>query len=160
MTRTENMNAETAAVTLSRTHDSVREGAKLGFVVATIIWAWLAMVDVVAGEPFHSFAVLGGTAWFTVVHYLLNVTYGVIIVSTIHGAAREPSLLIALAFGFLTIEIAFAMGTVLLSHLGLGSLAWVRIFGGSVLGAAGAFVLLTRRYPLVSRLRDADEHQH
>ena len=64
-----------ATVTLSGKHDSLPEGARLGLVVGTTIWAWLAVVDAVAGEPFRTFAVLGGIALFTTTHYLLNLAY-------------------------------------------------------------------------------------
>jgi len=103
--------------------------------------------------------VLGGVAVFTVVHYLLNVVYGLAIVSAIRGAEREPALVIAVAFGFLIVEFAFAMLTVLLSHLGLGELAWLRILGGNLLGAAIAFLMLSRRHPLVEELRRAEEEE-
>jgi len=68
---------------------------------------------------FHAFTVLGGFVLFTATHFLLTIVYGVVIVSAIHGAARAPSLIIALVFGFVVLEIAFAMVTVLLSNLGL-----------------------------------------
>jgi hypothetical protein len=139
-------------------HDSLREGAALGLVVATGIWIWVALVDAIAGEPFHTFAVLGGIAAFTAVHYLLNVTYGVAILSLIHGAAREPSLIIAVGFGFVMVEFAFAMVTVMLSHV-LGELAWIRIFGGSLAGALIAIGILSRRHPLVAALHRAEEQR-
>ncbi len=148
-----------AIVSLAGDHDSLREGTTLGIIVATAIWVWLVVVDAVAGHPFQTFAALGGITVFTVVHYLLNIVYGVVIVSAVHGAAREPSVALALVFGLVTFEIALAMLTVLLSHLGLGELAWVRIFGGSLVGVAVALFLLSRRHPLVSQLRHAD-HSH
>ena len=76
--------------------------------------------------------------------------------SAVHGATREPSLALALAFGLVTLEIAIAMVTVLLSHLGLGELAWLRIFAGSLVGVATALLVLSRRHPLAAQLRDAD----
>src|SRR3989441_786650 len=119
---------------MARKHDSLREGAWLGVVVATSIWVWLAVVDAAVGQPFRTFTVLGGLALFTILHYLFNVVYGVVIVSLVHGAAREPSLVIGMAFGFLVIEFGFVMVTVLLSHMGLGELAWARILGGNLIG--------------------------
>ena len=145
-----------AIVSLSGDHDSLREGATLGIIVATGIWVWLAVVDAVAGQPFQTFAVLGGITVFTVVHYLLNIVYGVVIVSAVHGAAREPSLALALVFGLVMFEIAIAMLTVLLSHLGLGELAWLRILGGSLVGMTIALLVLSRGHPLMAQLRDAD----
>ena len=134
----------------------VREGTRLGLLVAINTWIWIALVDMIVGDPFRTFSVLGGIIFFTAMHFGLNVTYGVAIVSVIHGAVRTPSLIIALVFGFLVIEIAFAMVTVVLSHLGLGDLAWLRIFGGSLIGAAVAVKILTRRYPLAALLREAE----
>jgi hypothetical protein len=142
---------------MSRRHDSFREGAGLGLVVATAIWLWIAAVDVLVGQPFRTFTVLGGVLPFTVLHYLLNLLYAVAIVAAIHGARREPSLVIAVAFGFFIIEFAFAMLTVLLSQVGLGELAWVRILGGNLIGAVLAFVIVSRRHPLAEELRQADE---
>jgi hypothetical protein len=147
------------AVRLSGNHDSLREGTALGIIVATGIWVWLAVVDVLAGQPFHTFTVLGGITAFTIVHYLLNIAYGVAVVSAVHGAAREPSLAIAVVFGLVTLEIAFAMLTVLLSNVGLGDLAWVGIFGGSLIGTGLALFIVSRRHPLAAQVRDADtEH--
>ena len=143
-------------VTISGDHDSLREGTTLGIIVATGIWVWLAVVDAVAGYPFQTFAALGGITGFTVVHYLLNIVYGVVLVSVVHGAAREPSLALALVFGLVMFEIALAMFTVLLSHLGLGELAWIRIFGGSLVGVTIALFVLSRSHPLATQLRHAD----
>jgi hypothetical protein len=137
-------------------HDSLREGAALGLIVATSIWVWIALVDALVGASFHTFAVLGGVAVFTVVHVLLNVVYGIVIMSTVHASRREPSLFIGALFVFLTLEFAIAMVTILLSHLGLGELAWLRIFGASLVGAALALVLVSRGHPLVARLHEAE----
>ena len=147
------------AVRLSGDHDSLREGTALGIVVATGIWVWLAVVDAVAGHAFHTFSLLGGIPAFTIVHYLLNIAYGVAVVSAIHAAAREPSVVIAVLFGIVTLEIAFAMLTILLSNLGLGSRAWVGIFGGSLLGTGLALFVISRRHPLAAHVREADR-QH
>jgi hypothetical protein len=154
--RAERRDVASDPVILSGKHDSLREGAKLGLVVATATWVWVALVDAIAGEPYRTFAVLGGIAACTVIHYLLNVAYGVAIVSLIHGAVRQPSLLIAVGFGFLMMEFAFAMATVMLSHV-LGELAWVRIFVGSLIGAGIAIAMLSRTHPLAAQLRQAED---
>ena len=144
-----------ASAALSR-HDALREGIRLGLVVATGVWIWLAVVDAIAGEPFRTFKVLGGIAVFTGAHYLLNLAYAVIIVAGIHIAAREPSLVGVLGFLCMVVEFALIMVTILLSHLGLGDLAWVRIFGGSLIGAAIAIMILARGHPLAAALRRAE----
>jgi hypothetical protein len=152
-------NAKHSSVVLSDKHNTLREGVILGMVVATTIWAWLASVDALAGEPLHTFKALGGIAAFTIAHYLLNVLYAVVIVSAIHGAVRQPSLIIALTFGFVMVQFVFAMVTVVFSQLGLGQLAWVRIFGGSVIGGIVTFVILSRKHPLAAQLRRAEEER-
>jgi hypothetical protein len=133
-------------------------GRRTGLVVATGIWVWLALVDAVAGEPFRTFTVLGGIASFVVVHYLLNVAYGVAVLSLVHGAAREPSLIIAVGFGFVMVEFAFAMVSVILSRP-LGARAWIRIFGGSLAGALIAIVIFSRRHALVATRRRAEDQR-
>ena len=147
----------TRAVTLSGIHSSIREGVGLGLVVATSTWLWVALIDALAGQPFHTSRMLGGIAAFTVMHFLLNLIYGVVIVSAIHGSVRAPSLMYALGFGFLVLEFAFAFVTVILSNVGLGELAWLRIFVGSLIGAVIASAILAQRHPLLALLRQAEE---
>jgi hypothetical protein len=145
------------AVRLSGAHDTFREGARIGLVVGASTWLWVALVDVIVHQPFHTFEVLGGMPVFTVVHLLLTVAYGIAIVSVVHGAVGVPSLIYGLGFGVLFLEIAFAFLTVMLASTSLGDLAWVRIFGGSVIGASIALRLVAQRHPLTLMLRLADE---
>ena len=142
-----------------RTHHSLREGLTLGFMVATSIWLWLVIVDAIAGQPFRTFHVLGGIALFTVLHYLLCLAYGVAAVAVVHRAAREPSLIMAAAFGFFVISFAFAMLSALLSQVGLGQLAWVRILGGNVVGGMLTFILLSRTHPVLETFKEAEQEE-
>jgi hypothetical protein len=141
-------------------HDTMREGTRLGLIVATGIWIWLAAVDVIVSQPFHTFNVLGGITWFTAFHYALNVAYGIAVMAAFHGSEREPGLMMAVTFGVVIVQTAVAMTTVLLAHLGLGDLAWVRIFGGSLIGATIAIIVLARRHPPAVVLRRADDEQN
>ena len=138
---------------------TLREGIKLGLLSATAIWLWLVIVDALAGQPLRTFSLLGGVALFTVLHYALNVVYGVAAVSVVHGARREPTLLVGAALVFLLMEIGFAMLSALLAQVGLGELAWVRIFGGSLLGGAITWTFLARRHPLRQEFGAADAAQ-
>ena len=141
---------------LSGTHDLWREGAILGLIVATSTWAWLAVVDAIAGQPFHTFLMLGGITAFTLVHCVLNLALGVVVVYAVHGAAREPSVAMGLVFGSIMFEVAFAMLTVLLSNIVLDSFAWLEIFTGSLLGMAITLVIVARRHPLLAHLHRAE----
>lgn len=138
---------------------ALREGAWLGVLVASCIWIWIALIDVLVGAPFQTFELLGGVAVGTLAHYALNILYGIVLVSAVRGTERAPSLMIAIIFGLLMLEVAFAMLSVMLGHAGLGNLAWIRIFGGSLLGLAIALGLLARRYPLATRLHEAEEER-
>ena len=131
-------------------HNAVREGIGLGVVVATALWTWIAVVDAVAGEPFRTFTVLGGIVPFTVLHYALNVAYGMAIVAIVHRTQREPSLAAVLWFALVVLEFAFVMATILLSHVGLGGFAWVRIFAASLMGLVLVIFILSRTHHLAS----------
>ena len=144
---------------MQRPHSSLREGVELGLIVATAIWLWLAVVDHFAGQPFRTFQVLGGVALFTTLHYILCILYGIGVLVVVHRAARAPALLVFAAFTFFILEFAFVMATVLLSNVGLGALAWVRILGGNLVGAVLTFVVLARRHPLTRELQQADRDE-
>ena len=140
-------------------HDTRREGVRLGLIMATATWLWLLLVDAMLGRPLHTFDALGGVAVFTATHYVLNIVYGIVLLSVVHGAERAPSLMLAVVFGTLLFEVAMAMLTVVLANLGLGSAAWVGVFGGSLLATALAGLLLARSHPLVEYLHRAEaEH--
>jgi hypothetical protein len=143
-----------------KAHQALGEGARLGLLVASSIWIWLALVDALVGQPFHTFAVLGGVVTFTTLHFALNVAYGIAIVAVIHAGAREPRYLIAVWLGFFVIEFAFVMLTMLLSHAGLGELAWVRILGGNLVGATVGWSILLRTHPVRALLRDAEAEEN
>jgi hypothetical protein len=138
-------------------HDTRREGARLGIIVGTATWLWLVAVDVVMQHPFHTFEALGGVAVFTAMHYLLNIVYGIVLLSAVHGAERAPSLILAALFGVLLFEVAMAMLTVILAQYWLGSAAWVGVFGGSLIATALALRLLSRTHPLGAYLHRAEE---
>jgi hypothetical protein len=134
-----------------------RVGVTLGLLVAVTTWVWVALVDVAVGEPFRTFSVLGGLPAFTTAHVTLCLVYGIALASIAHAATREPGLILAAVFGSLLLEVAFAMLTVMLSVSSLGSLAWLGIFVGSLLGSAVAFGLLARWYPVADLLHRAQE---
>lgn len=140
-------------------HSTRNEGIRLGVIVGTVTWLWVALVDAMAGRPWHTFATLGGLLVFTVAHYLLNITYGMVLLSAVHGAERTPSLIIAVMFGVLTLEGAFAMFTNILVESSVGSVAWAGIVGGSLIGTAVAIMLLSRTHPLLRYLRRAEEER-
>jgi hypothetical protein len=139
-----------------RSHNTLREGARLGFIFATITWLWVALVDAAGGHAFHTFNALGGVVAFTLVHYLLNIVYGYVLVSTIHAAARAPSVIIGLVFGGLILQGGFAMVTTLLASAALGPSAWFAIFGGNLIATVVAAVLMLKTHPVIQYLHQAE----
>lgn len=140
-------------------HSTRNEGVRLGLIVGTVTWLWVALIDAMAGRPWHTFSMMGGVLAFSVVHYLLNVTYGMVLVSAVHGAERAPSLILAMIFGVLMLEGAFAMFTNVVVESSVGRVAWVGIVGGSLIGTMVAIALISRTHPLVHYLRRAEDEK-
>jgi hypothetical protein len=138
-------------------HNSLREGVRLGIIMASVTWLWVALVDAVSGQPFHTFEALGGIAAFTVMHYLLNIVYGVALVSVIHGAERAPSLMMGVIFGGIILEGGITMVTNILVQTVVGTVGWIGIFGGSLIALAIAITLLAHTHPLAAYVRRAEE---
>lgn len=136
-------------------HYALPEGVRLGLIAATATWLWVALVDVAFVQPFHTFEALGGIVVFTVVHYLLNIVYWSAVVVVVNDAERTPSAVLALIFGMVIVEVAIAMVTNLLTEA-LGPVAWVGIFGGSLIASAIGIVLVARAHPLAKYLHEAE----
>ena len=139
-------------------HNSRNEGISLGLTLATVTWLWVAVVDAVTGRPFHTFDALGGVVAFTVIHYALNILLGMVIVSAVHGAEQAPSLILGLLFCGIIFQVALAMITNLLSQT-VGNVAWIGLFGGSLLSTALAIALLSRGHPLMEYVHRAENER-
>jgi len=135
------------------------ESLRLGVIIATATWVWVAIADAILGHPFRTFETLGGVVGFTIVHYALNILFATVLVAAVRGSEEAPSLTIALTFGLIMFQVAFAMITPLLAEFGLGNAAWIAIFGGSLFGTAIALAILSRNHPLREHLHRAEaEH--
>ncbi len=138
-------------------HDSQREGIRLGLIVAATTWLWIAVIDALLGQPFHTFNALGGILPFTVVHCLLCVAYGIVLISLVHSAERAPSVIFGLIFGGLLFEGAFAMMTTVIAAA--ANVTWLSIFSANLVAAIVAFALIARTHPLADCLRRGEaEH--
>lgn len=142
----------------SRTAHSTRnEGIRLGVIVGTVTWLWVALIDAATGNPWRTFTVLGGIIVFTVMHYVLNMVYGMVLLSVIHGAERTPSLILGALFCGLIFEGAFMMFSNIIIQNSLSSTGWLALVGGNFIGTAVAVTLLSRTHPLREYLRRAEE---
>ena len=129
-------------------HNTIREGSRLGLIVGVVTWLWLAGFDAVVGEPFRTFDFLGGVAVFTVVHFSLCLAYGLTIMSAVHASMTEPTVMFAIIFCTILFQAAFVMLTVLLANIGLGYLAWGEFLLGNLLAAGLTYVLIARGHPM------------
>ncbi len=151
---------------MAERHNSVREGVYAGFVGATGIVVWFAIIDIVSGMPFHTPSILGAgllsvlgkppmmpdtvgfhILTYTVFHYLVFFLVGIILAKIVHESARTPAVLAGTLIAFVAFELAAFGLTTLLSQSILGGMAWYQIFIANVLGAAGMFWFMWRRHP-------------
>ena len=92
-------------------HSTVREGIYAGFIGATVIVLWFAIIDIATGQPFHTpnilgaglLSVLGKPAMmpdtvmtrvviYTIFHYAAFALVGVVVASIVHQSARTPAI--------------------------------------------------------------------
>lgn len=151
---------------MAERHNSIREGVLAGFIGATAIVIWFAIIDIASGMPFHTPSILGAglisvlgkppmmpdTVMFhvfiyTVFHYLAFFLVGIIIIKIVHQSARTPAILA----GFLILFVAFELGAVMLTSLfsesRLGGMAWYQIFIANLLAAGGMFWYMWKSHP-------------
>lgn len=140
-------------------HSTVREGVRLGLIVGVATWLWIAGFDFAAGTPFYTMQFLGGVVTFTLIHFMLCLVYGVAIISAVHGSGREPTVMFALIFSAILFEAGFAGLTALIANMGLGQLAWSRIFFGNVMAAGLTYSVIAFNHPMRDLYLAAEEHQ-
>ena len=147
-------------------HNSIREGVYAGFIGATAIVVWFAIIDIIAGHPFRTPSILGAglasilgkppmmpdTVGFhifiyTVFHYAVFMLVGILLAKIVHQAARTPAILAGALIAFVAFELGAFGLTTLLTESRLGGMAWYQIFIANVLGAGGMFWLMWRRHP-------------
>ena len=151
---------------MAERHISVREGDYAGIIGATAIAVWFAIIDILAGQPFHTPDVLGAglvsvlgkppmmpdtTAThvisYTNFHYVAFALVGILVAVIVHQSARTPAILA----GFLVAFVAFELGaigiTTLFTESKLGGMAWYQIFLANLVAAALMFWFIGKRHP-------------
>ena len=140
-------------------HNTVREGVRLGLIIGAATWLWLAAFDLAVGEPFQTLHFLGGYAGFTLIHFALCLAYGLAIIGAVHGSMKEPTVMFALIFCAILFQAAFVGLTAMLDNVGLGQPAWGKFFFGNVMAAGLTYVLLARDHPMRDLYHTAEAHQ-
>lgn len=161
-----------------RQHNFFREGVITGFIGATVIAIWFAIVDMIARHPFYTpdflgkrlISILGKAAnatgdttfmhvaAYTVFHYAAFVLVGIVLTVVVHQAARTPGILAGLLVALVIMTMGFYMIAAVFAQSGLGQLAWPQILIANLLASALMLGYLWRTHPrLGSRLKQALE---
>jgi hypothetical protein len=147
-------------------HGLLREGMGTGAIGATAVALWFLAVDVLAGRPLFTPAVLGGmvaaernliaaaegsarlwlAALYTPIHFIMFGTLGVAAVALVRRAERTPAVLGLLFMLFLAVEVAFMGFVAVLEQGALGVLAWYQIAAGNLIAVLTMGFLIYRRH--------------
>ncbi|HUQ47028.1 MAG TPA: hypothetical protein VM053_02155 [Gemmatimonadaceae bacterium] len=168
---------------MAERHNSIREGVYAGFIGATAIAVWFAIIDIVAGLPFHTPDILGAglvsilgkppmmpdtvafhVFIYTVFHYAAFALVGIIMAKIVHQSARTPAILAGFLIAFVAFELGAIGLTTLLTESRLGGMAWYQIFIANLLAAGGMFWYMWRSHPnlrgdIDRALTGTDDHQ-
>lgn len=168
---------------MAERHNTVREGIIAGFIGATAIVVWFAIIDIVAGRPFNTPSILGAglvsvlgkppmmpdtvgfhVFLYTIFHYVAFAIVGIIITQIVHQSAKTPAILAGFMIAFVAFELGAIGITTLLSESRLGGMAWYQIFLANLVAAAAMIFFLWRRHPNLRRdldraLTGTDDHQ-
>jgi len=136
-----------------------------GFLSATVIAAWLFVVDSIAGHPLFTPAVLGRgvigvfgvrmgdttanyVAAYTVFHYVAFALIGVIVAKVVHEARRTPAVLAGFLILFIAFELGFYGLTGMLSvSTALQGLAWYQLMMANLVAAFVMLFFMWVRHP-------------
>ncbi len=133
----------------------LREGAAGGLIGAAVVAIWFLIVDLAAGRPFETPALLGAAVFkglrdpqalqvtaglvtgYTILHVLAFVAFGILCAILIAAADREPALLLAFVALFGVFQVFFLGLVGILARFLLGAILWWEIFAANLLASAG-----------------------
>ena len=147
----------------------LREGCMAGLIGAGSVAVWFLMVDVVAGRPFFTPAVLGGALFwglrdpatvligfqtvvaYTAIHLLAFVVVGAIASRLLSEAEKDPGVLWLLVEFFIALEFGFHATVALTLTPLLAELAWINVAVGNLIAAGGMGYYFWRVSPALHR---------
>lgn len=148
-----------------KTPSVVREGFAAGLIGAGSVAAWFMIVDLIAGRPFFTPAVLGSAAFhglrdpatviigpqavlaYTALHLLLFLFVGLVAAAMVSEAKRSPQVLWLLAEFFIVFEFGFYAAVAIVFAPLLAALAWINVAVGNLIAALGMGYYLWRAHP-------------
>jgi hypothetical protein len=148
-----------------RTHRALFEGVISGTIGAAAVAIWFLVVDVLAGQPLFTPAVLGTALLtsmgyvptgvlvpvliYTVFHVVAFVLVGWCAVVMVHAASRDIAMLYGIVILFVVVEGGFYGFVYMLDVSLLGSIAWVQILPANLLAAFLMGGWLWRTHPFL-----------
>jgi hypothetical protein len=146
----------------------LRDGVIAGLIGAAVVAVWFLILDIARGRPLLTPALLGSAVFqgitdpsqvivsagpilfYTLLHGVAFIGFGVVAASLILAAEREPALLIAFAILFIGFEAFFIGAVAALGRSMLGALVWWAILAGNMLASVAMlwyFFARHRRLP-------------
>ncbi len=128
----------------------LRDGVIAGLIGAVVVALWFLILDLARGRPLLTPALLGSAVFqgltdpaavtitpgpivfYTILHGVAFVGFGVIAASLILAAEREPAIFVAFAILFVCFEAFFIGAVAALGKSMLGALVWWAILAGNL----------------------------
>ncbi len=146
----------------------MKEGLVGGLIGAAAVALWFLIVDLVAGRPFFTPAMLGSAVFwgardpaqvqvtfaavigYTMIHLLAFCVVGTIAAGLASLAEGFPSTLFLAVVFFAIFEFGFYVLVAVVAQSLLGALAWWAVALGNLIAAAGIGYYLWRAHPKIS----------
>lgn len=143
----------------------IREGFVAGLIGAAAVAVWFFLVDLVAGRPLFTPAMLGSAVFwgirdpaqvevafppvigYTMLHFILFALVGTIIAALVTMVERFPSTLFLIVVFFAVFEVGFYIVVATMAEPLLGMLAWSNVAIGNLIAALGMGYYLWRVHP-------------
>jgi hypothetical protein len=143
----------------------LREGFVVGLIGAAAVAVWFFLVDLVAGRPLFTPAMLGSAVFwevrdpamvevafpavigYTMLHVVLFALVGMIAAALVTMVQRFPSTLFLIVVFFAIFEVGFYIVVATMAEPLLGTLAWSNVAIGNLIAALGMGYYLWRVHP-------------
>jgi hypothetical protein len=158
----------------------VREGIVSGILGGVIVALWFFVYDILAGQPFHTPALLGAIIFngmaqpstfavtailvlgYTALHFFAFAMFGIASSITMVASEYEPLLALGVFVLFLWFELCFVAFVTFLDQSAVNEIGWWNIIGGNVVALAAIVGYFEHGHPQVvpriaerwNRLRD------
>lgn len=143
----------------------LREGFVVGLIGAAAVAVWFFLVDLMAGRPFFTPAMLGSAVFlgvreaanvevafpavigYTMLHVVLFTLVGMIAAALVTMVQRFPSTFFLIVVFFAIFEVGFYIVVATMAEPLLGALAWSNVAIGNLIAALGMGYYLWRVHP-------------